>query len=47
MTDPAVAALAGETCSRCPTDAPLRRTTYRGDMALVCPDCGTPALRLF
>jgi DNA-directed RNA polymerase subunit RPC12/RpoP len=47
MTDAAVAALAEDTCSWCGTDEPLRRTTYKDDTALVCPDCGTPTLRLF
>jgi hypothetical protein len=45
MTDP-VETLAGTTCRWCER-ADLRRGTYKDDRALVCPDCGTPAVRLF
>lgn len=45
MTDP-VEMLVGTTCRSCERAA-LRRGTYKDDRALVCPDCGTPALWLF
>jgi hypothetical protein len=44
-TEP-IAALAGADCGWCGATA-LRRGTYKGDRAMVCEDCGTPALRLF
>jgi hypothetical protein len=45
MADP-IAVLAGSDCGWCGATT-LRRTTYKGDRAMVCEDCGTPALRLF
>lgn len=41
-----VEALAGADCRWCDA-ATLAEAEYKGDRALVCPDCGTPALRLF
>lgn len=42
----AISAVLGEDCRWCGT-GPLHETEYKGDTAICCPDCGTPALRLF
>lgn len=36
----------GATCPRC-ADGELTRDRFKGDEAVVCPACGTPAVRLF
>jgi hypothetical protein len=45
MTDP-IAVLVGADCGWCGATA-LGRGRYKDDRAVVCENCGTPALRLF
>jgi hypothetical protein len=45
-SDALLAALVGDDCSWCATGT-LAREEFRGDDAVVCEDCGTPAARVW
>jgi len=42
---PVIEALEGEPCQHCP--GTLERDTYKGNDAVVCPECGTPRAQLW
>ncbi|WP_168216254.1 HVO_A0556 family zinc finger protein [Halorussus halobius] len=44
--EPLLVALGGEDCPWCEAGT-LRRETFKGDDAVVCEDCGTPAVRVW
>lgn len=44
--DSLLAALAGDDCRWCATGT-LSRRQFKGDDAVVCEDCGTPAARVW
>lgn len=44
--EPLLVALAGDDCRWC-GDGTLARETFKGDDAVVCADCGTPAVRVW
>lgn len=45
-SDSVLAALVGDECSWCATGA-LAREEFKGDEAVVCEECGTPAARVW
>ena len=45
-TEPVLAALVGDDCNWCATGT-LARDEFRGDDAVVCEDCETPAVRVW
>jgi hypothetical protein len=45
-SDSVLAALVGDDCSWCATGA-LTREEFKGDAAVVCEECGTPAARVW
>ncbi|WP_202932651.1 HVO_A0556 family zinc finger protein [Halorussus salinus] len=45
-SDAVLAALVGDDCSWCATGA-LAREEFKGDAAVVCEECGTPAARVW
>lgn len=46
VTEPLLAALAGDDCRWCGTGT-LAREEFKGDDAVVCDACGTPAVRVW
>lgn len=45
--EPLVEKLSGTECQYDECGGRLRRSTFKGDVAVVCEDCGTPAVRLW
>lgn len=45
-SEPVLVALVGDECSWCASGT-LAREVFKGDEAVVCDDCGTPAARVW